>query len=181
MRNTFVGSHTEHHRWRSNLCRNGPTLSWPILGTTQERGKILAWLYRAQVWVKSFGGGGNEPKLGGSKPWLNRAAWNRQGFGAPPMSNTRLTVVALLSRPSYLPSPPTNGRTDGRTQGRTCPPTRRKRAFDRRWKGVWRRRQNTGKKERVCDRRRHRRRRTSFCGDQRKVRASVCVFCAGQQ
>lgn len=60
------------------------------------------------------------------------------------MSNTRLTVVALLSRPSYLPSPPTNGRT----QGRTCPPTRRKRAFDRRRKGVWRRRQNTGKKER---------------------------------
>ncbi len=128
----------------------------------------------SQVWVKSFGGGGNEPKIGGSKPWLNRAAWNRQGFGAP-ISNTRLTVVALLSRPSYLQSPPTNGRTDGRTQGRTCPPTRRKRAFDRRWKGVWRRRQNTGKKERVCDRRRHRRRRTSFCGDQRKVRASVRV------
>jgi hypothetical protein len=78
-----------------------------------------------------------------------------------------------LSRPSYLPSPPTNGRTDARTDGRA--PTIQKRAFDRGRQGVWRRRRNTGKKERVCDRRRHRRRRTSFSGDQRKVRASVWV------
>jgi hypothetical protein len=117
---------------------------------------------------KVLGEGGNEPK-----DWGFRAAWNRQGFGAP-MSNTRLTVVALLSRPSYLPSPPTNGRT----QGRTCPPTRRKRAFDRRRKGVWRLRQNIWKKGfvTVADIDAAVRRSTQGAC----VRPSVCVFCAGQ-
>jgi hypothetical protein len=129
--------------------------------------------------------------VGGSKPWLNyiyiyinRAGWNRQGFGAP-MSYTRLTVVVLLSRPSYLPSPPTNGRTDAGTDGRRDgrAPTRRKRAFDRRRrKGVWRRRQKK-KKGFVTVADIDAAVRLSAAINARCVRPCVyvCVFCAGQQ
>jgi hypothetical protein len=68
---------------------------------------------------------------------------------------------------------PTNRRTDVRIG---VPPIRQNKTFDRWQKGVWWWLQNTGKKERVCDRCRHRHRCTSFCDDQHKVCACVCVY-----
>lgn len=97
------------------------------------------------------------------------------------MSNTRLTSGCPFES-SKLLTVAANQRTDAGTDVPPLPDERELLTVDER--GVWRRRQNTGKKERkkerVCDRRRHRRRRTSFCGDQRKVRACVrpCVFFA---